>query len=589
MPTKPLSALLSVALTAVSLSTCSLPATAASLSRLPHKAFVYRAQNIPLADLLRDFAGALALPLVVAEGVSGTVNSNFSLQPEAFLETISKAFGLIWYFDGVVLYVYPSSQMQTRLFKLRSLSEPKVAARLAAFGLGDSRYPLRMQPGAGLALAFGPPRHIELVEAMISALAEVEADAVMQEVRGFPLKYASAVGRTVQGVTVPGVVTLLSRIYANQEASSGQSGSTFQSSRNAENTEKILGSPEQREQSSRAYQEATRTLTGAEAKPVTPNTPRSIALFQKPKLLDPKPAIFIFTGDEATNTVLVRGPNDRMSEIGRLLEELDVPAELIELEATIIDISSDEVDGLGVDWSYKTGQGEFTVSPLSNAASIGANITTLITGSGRELIARLRAIESRGTARIVARPKVLGSANRTAELSDKRTASVRVASNQDAKLFSVEAGTTLQVTPRLIADGAQTRISLDLYIEDGNFSAQTVDAVPLVQKTTIRTEATLLEGQSLLIGGIVVDSSTSSRSGLPLLSRLPYVGALFGVSEAAANRRQRLFLITPKHVVRALAPMAVREAFPAPAISSAAGLELPSLATRNSSPLVREP
>ena len=149
----------------------------------------------------------------------------------------------------------------------------------------------------------------------------------------------------------------------------------------------------------------------------------------------------------------------------------------------------------------------------------------------------------------MSQPKVLGAANRTATLSDKRTASVRVAGNQDAKLYSVETGITLQVTPRIVRDPAMTRISMDLVIEDGGFSSEAVDGVPIAQRTSISTIATLNEGQALLVGGIAVEGSGNGRSGIPFFSRLPVIGALFRFDSSQASRRQRLFLITPKRVL----------------------------------------
>jgi type III secretion protein C len=72
--------------------------------------------------------------------------------------------------------------------------------------------------------------------------------------------------------------------------------------------------------------------------------------------------------------------------------------------------------------------------------------------------------------------------------------------------------------------------------------------VPIVTRTEIRTEATVREGESLLIGGISVESDSRGRSGLPGLSRIPVLGALFRHDEVKTSRSERLFLITPKVV-----------------------------------------
>ena len=539
-------------------------------AKLSLKPFVYKATNLPVVDLLRDVAGAQSLPLVLADGITGVVNADFNLAPEAFFNLLSRSFGLIWYFDGVSLYVYPSNQMQSRLFKLKGVRAEAVEARLAAFGLGDKRFPLRYEPGQQLVMAVGPPRHIELVEAVIAALGASDADRGPMVVKGFGLSYASAVNRVSQGVKVRGVAETLREIYAtaNKRQEPGGGGD-----RTAQDTLDSLGqmvgsSPQDRARYNQSVRASTAGMFGnapaapASTRSATPQAPAT----SPPGDSLPAPGLFrpegsaaairpgsgaVFIAEESTNTVFVHAPSDEMASIAALIKQLDVASEMIEIEATIIDISSNELQSLGVDWQAQSGSGRIAISPYgstSGSQAAGFNITTLLASGGRELLARVRALEGQGSARVVSQPKVLGAANRTALLADKQTASVRVAGNQDAQLFTVEAGTTLQVTPRLIMDPQQTRIGMDVFIEDGGFSGQTVDNIPLVKRTTIRTEVLLNEGQSLLVGGIVVDSSGDNRSGVLGLGKLPVIGGLFRARENYANQSRRLFLLTPKRV-----------------------------------------
>jgi len=181
-------------------------------------------------------------------------------------------------------------------------------------------------------------------------------------------------------------------------------------------------------------------------------------------------------------------------------------------------------------------------------------IGTLVADAGRQLMLRINAMQGEGKARVVSKPSVLGVANRPAVMKEKRVATVRVAGNLDAKLYQIEAGTLLQVTPQVVSSGGVNQIKLSLYIEDGNFEATSVDAVPVLKKTEIRTEAHVREGESLLIGGLMVEASTDQQSGVPLLKDVPLVGGLFRWSGSRATRTERLFLITPKLVGGNAAP-----------------------------------
>lgn len=545
-----------------------LVATSASAARLPRKPFVYDAQQMQIVDLLRDFAGAIGVPIVIADGVTGTVNAKFEIHPAGFLDLLSRSFGLIWYHDGTAIHVYPSNQIQSRLYKLTGPLAESPESRLTAFGLLDSRYPVRFMPGEDgtLAFAFGPPRHIELLDALIAALGDVQVEPEPETVRAFALTFASAVDRQVQGVLVPGVATTLMSFFARR-ADAPSPGTAFEEAvsvvpgRAMAQVASLEGSPESRARRDRAVQGIARSLTrGRGAQAVPPNPAASASMYAGPTATPPRPAggPVTIVADEATNLVLVRATGDQMAEIEQLIAKLDVPRQMIEVEATIIDISSDEVEALGYDWQFsgpnavrRIGISPATGTSTSSGAipqGSGFNITTLLASGGSELLARIRALEARGSARVVSQPKVLGAANRTAVLSDKRTASVRVAGNQDAQLFSVETGTTLQVTPRLIRAGDRVRIGMELVIEDGGFSSDAVDDVPIAQRTLISTDATLNEGQALLIGGIVVEGASGGRSGIPFLSSLPVVGAAFRFDSSQSSRRQRLFLITPKRV-----------------------------------------
>ena len=234
-----------------------------------------------------------------------------------------------------------------------------------------------------------------------------------------------------------------------------------------------------------------------------------------------------------------------MAQYESLVRQLDVAQDMVEIEATIIDVSTDEFESLGIDWDYsRAGQGAISVQ--TGSIPIAGNITTLVADAGRSLLTHIKALEGNDKARIVARPKVLGSANRTAVMVDKRIASIKVAGNLDANLFNIEAGTTLQVQPQIVTYGDHREVKLTLFIQDGNFESAAVDQIPVIKRTEINTEATMREGESLLIGGISVESDSFGRSGLPGLSRIPFIGGAFRTDEGKRQRSERLFLITPK-------------------------------------------
>lgn len=536
------------------------------------KKFVYRADGKRLSEVLQDFAAAQAVPIVIDAGVEGAVNAEFNSRPEDFLAALGKSYGLIWYFDGVTLFIYPSRMMASRVFRMRGYDRDQVKQMLNALGLGDSRFPLRFNEAEQTLLAYGPPRHIELVQTVIDTLDGGARDQVGKSIQVFPLKYAVAADREFGSTRLQGLASTLNKLFSGEQPAAGLLGggraggselSSHGEKRRAAELTFGMKPPEAepaRGERRDGVRDAAGRLLAGESEAEMPGRDNGRERDRE------RP---YFQADEASNSIIVRGVPERMKHYEALIRQLDVPQDLVEIEASIIDISSDEIEALGVEWDFTGSRSRAIVSPGSpsgiepGTSLANPNITTMVSNAGRTLLARIRALEGSGKARILARPKVLGAANRMSAMADKRIASIRVAGNLDVNLFTVEAGTVLQVTPQIVPQADRRDVRLTLMIEDGNFEGVVVDSVPIVKRTEIRTDATIREGESLLIGGIAIESDNRGRTGLPGLSRIPLLGALFRNEEVSTRRSERMFLITPKIISVAAKPPATAPA-PAP-------------------------
>jgi type III secretion protein C len=167
-------------------------------------------------------------------------------------------------------------------------------------------------------------------------------------------------------------------------------------------------------------------------------------------------------------------------------------------------------------------------------------------GSVGQFIARIRALQTDGAARVVSSPQVVTLSNVEAIFDNSSTFFVRVAGREEVDLFNVSAGTSLRVTPHVFRDVDQTRIKLLVNVEDGNISGRQVDQIPVVERSTINTQALIAEGESLLIGGMVREVTANSTDKVPGLGDVPVVGNLFKSRESSTTRVERMFLITPR-------------------------------------------
>jgi type III secretion protein C len=139
---------------------------------------------------------------------------------------------------------------------------------------------------------------------------------------------------------------------------------------------------------------------------------------------------------------------------------------------------------------------------------------------------------------------------------------VRIAGREEVDLFNVSVGTSLRVTPHVFKDEGVAKIKLLVTIEDGQQKkrivggatvTETIDNIPVIERSAINTQALINAGESVLIGGLVREESSDDEYKVPLLGDLPVVGRLFKNNSKKSLRMERLFLITPRLSIHRIA------------------------------------
>ncbi|KML17799.1 outer membrane secretin SsaC, partial [Leclercia adecarboxylata] len=193
--------------------------------------------------------------------------------------------------------------------------------------------------------------------------------------------------------------------------------------------------------------------------------------------------------------------------------------------------------------------GGFSVGFNSNVSSDSSNYMTSVVSNSAEFMARVSALQQNSKARVLSQPSVVTQNNIQAILDKNITFYTKLQGENVAKLESVTSGTLMRVTPRIIEDdqgrGTIQAITLQLNIQDGQQAGVTSpnEPLPQVQNSEITTQATMKPGQSLLLGGFVQDKQLESKSSVPLLGDIPYLGKLFSTTHHETHSVVRLFLI----------------------------------------------
>ncbi len=291
----------------------------------------------------------------------------------------------------------------------------------------------------------------------------------------------------------------------------------------------------------------------------------------------------VIKADARTNSILVRDVPSRMSQYKPLIDELDVKPRLIEIQATMIEIDSGALDQIGVDWrahnshgDIQTGDGnrqqnayngnidpKFGTLPSTGAAipggallatPAGISMTAVLGDAGRYLMARVNALTQTNQARIEASPKVTTLDNIEAVMDNSQQMFVPVNGYAGGNLYNISTGVSLRVLPMVVEEEGATQIKLEVNIENGQFTPsltssspnQTAGTIPMVSSSQIKTQAFITQGQSLLIAGYQKKQDEKGVSGIPLLSKIPFLGALFRYKNDTSTRKEQLFLLSPR-------------------------------------------
>lgn len=535
--------------------------------------FVYVAKGKNLKELLREFAATQGMLLIVAKDVNGTVNGKFNFSPSSLLELLSVSFGFVWHVEGNVLHVAPATEVRSEVARVNQADMDRLRLEVERLGVSDPRFPIVFDNRLGTVTVSGPNRYVDLVMQAVRLVAPVQGlqsgqtaqdpvSTAEAKIRVFPLRYAWAADTTYKvgnkDVQLPGVATVMQQLY--ERGSVERVVATGNAPRRALGMARS-GSSVFDSSSSQSDQQATSAAAG---------TPFGSSQFMKSVKEQGLPQ---FRADGRMNAVIVRDLPERMKLHEETLRELDVKPGLVEIEVRIIEVNSDATESLGVDWRLRTSRvdlqvGNGNLPTLSwgtaladGAPAVGPNgtvlrnpspsavLTTVLGDAGRFLLTRVNALAGEGRANLLSSPKILTLDNVEAVMENLSTFFVRVAGNQDVNLFDVSVGTSLRVTPLLVnEEGESQQIKLAVRIDDGSLTGQTVDQVPIVQRSSITTQALINDGQALLIAGYSQETDNKAETGVPGLSSIPYLGRAFKYTNTEKRRFDRFFLLIPKVV-----------------------------------------
>lgn len=499
---------------------------AAIPSEWKNTAYAYEAEHKPLRDVLEDFAQTFGTQLQVDGLLEGIVNGKIRANtPQSLLDRLGVEHRFQWYLYNNTLYISTLDLQESARLEVSSETVADLKRALTDIGLLDSRFGWGELPDDGVVLVSGPKRYIEQIKQFSS---QRKSPDEKQSVLSYPLKFANAGDRQIdyrgEKIVVPGVASMLRGLLEPRATSSLSTLYPRPSSQPSPITPNVprLSNP----MLGQMFGQTADPGQLASGATLTPRAPVSAGKIR-------------VEADVRNNAVLIYDLPERQVMYRELITQLDVARKMVEIDAIILDIERSQLREFGVNWGNSHFSSDMRMAPGSSSQ--------LSIENRDRFFAKIRALEQRGLATMVSNPSVLTLENQPSVIDFNRTQYL-TAGTEVATVLPITVGTSLQVIPRVITTRGTHQVHLMVDIEDGNFDESNPDRIgPDVRRGNVSTQAVMAEKRSLVVGGFHVTESTDKRNKVPLLGDIPLLGkALFSSSERQNNRRERLFILTPR-------------------------------------------
>lgn len=287
----------------------------------------------------------------------------------------------------------------------------------------------------------------------------------------------------------------------------------------------------------------------------------------------------VVQADEATNALVIHAPNDAFRTIKRVVEKLDVRREQVYVETIIAEVSTNKAADLGIEWEFNnpgTSGGQASANTQftdqEGGLTLGFINDLIVDFTGNivpDLSIVLRALRSDTDTNILSTPNLVTLENQPAEIVVAReipfvtgqfttnvgtTTTVDVgedvavnAVNPFQTIERKDVGITLKITPQINA-GNTVRLEIEHEISNvSDISIQLASDI-ITDRRSIQTTVEVDDGQIIVLGGLIRDDVVGTVEWVPILGKIPLIGALFRKKSKTATKTNLMIFLQPRIV-----------------------------------------
>ena len=278
------------------------------------------------------------------------------------------------------------------------------------------------------------------------------------------------------------------------------------------------------------------------------------------------------SADKATNSLIIMADKDDYLVLEEVIKKLDIPRSMVYIEALIMEVDMEKSLDIGIDWSafgkgsiggketvvgggFRKGLQILPDELLKGGLTLGL-LTEPITIAGvavNNISAIVNAVKTDDDFRILSTPQVLTTDNEEARITVGENRPYQTRSTTDVSGGTFESfeyrdvGKILKITPH-VTEGRLVRmqISLEVTAIDQTATLLTSTTQPVTLKRTVDTTVIVRDNQTVVIGGLIDDVTTTSETKVPVLGDIPILGWLFRDTSESREKTNLYIFLTPR-------------------------------------------
>ncbi len=272
--------------------------------------------------------------------------------------------------------------------------------------------------------------------------------------------------------------------------------------------------------------------------------------------------------DEDNNAILVLASQQDYRSIEAAIRRLDIAPRQVLIEATIAEVTLSNTLDYGVRWFLENSGSELGFNAPVPGTAAGAGLAFAFFDSSSDLSAFFDVLATESSVKFLSTPQVMVLDNQTATIrvGDQipvTTRSSQSTTNPDAPIVTEvqfrDTGTLLTVTPSINAGGQVIlEISQEVSLPGTEPAVGGGGNVSIAQRT-INSSVIVQSGQTVVLGGLILENTNDSVSGIPGLMSIPWLGKLFSSTSQDVFRTELIVTVRPRVIENQRAMQQVTE------------------------------